>query len=101
MILNRFLWFTVFSFIVIHRFNEVFDGVVLAYDVEVADKISRILPGIHPYFGVKLKAKLLLFSPKPNMLLGRFPVTVTSPLFLLILSWVRKNVSLTLRVICG
>lgn len=80
-----------------------FDGVVLAYDVEVADKISRILPGIHPYFGVKLKAKLLLFSPKPNMLLGRFIMTHCCylSLFLLMPFGVKNNVSLTLRVICG
>ncbi|RVX03398.1 hypothetical protein CK203_019823 [Vitis vinifera] len=51
------------------RFNEIFDGVVLAYDVDIPSKDAKILPGIHPYFGVRLKAKLLLFSPKPNMLI--------------------------------
>lgn len=55
-----------------YRFNESFDGVVLAYDVQIQDKIAKILPGFHPHFGVKLKAKLLLFAPKPNMLLGSF-----------------------------
>ncbi|KAF7845135.1 DNA-directed RNA polymerase I subunit RPA43 [Senna tora] len=50
-------------------FHEVFDGVVLAYDVNFLDNCAKILPGVHPYFGVRLKAKLLLFSPKPNMLL--------------------------------
>lgn len=51
------------------KFNETFNGVVLAYDVNLPSKIARILPGIHPYFGVRLEAKLLLFHPKPNMLL--------------------------------
>ncbi|XP_058098800.1 uncharacterized protein LOC131243446 [Magnolia sinica] len=51
------------------QYNEAFDGVVLAYDVKIGSKHAKILPGITPYFGVKLKAKLLLFSPKPDMLL--------------------------------
>ncbi|KAL4650145.1 hypothetical protein ACB092_01G065600 [Castanea dentata] len=59
------------------RFNESFDGVVLAYDVQIQDKIAKILPGFHPYFGVKLKAKLLLFAPKPNMLLEGKVVKLT------------------------
>ncbi|CAA2993572.1 Hypothetical predicted protein [Olea europaea subsp. europaea] len=50
-------------------YNETFDGVVLAYDPNVRSNLAKILPGIHPYLGVRLKAKLLLFSPKPNMLL--------------------------------
>ena len=56
------------------RFNEIFDGVVLAYDVDIPSKDAKILPGIHAYFGVRLKAKLLLFSPKPNMLLGSISI---------------------------
>lgn len=51
------------------KFNETFDGIVLAYDVNILSDLAKILPGIHPYFGVKLKAKLLLFNPKPNMLI--------------------------------
>ncbi|PSR99606.1 DNA-directed RNA polymerase I subunit RPA43 [Actinidia chinensis var. chinensis] len=51
------------------KFNETFDGVVLAYDVNIHSKTTKILPGIHPYFGVRLQAKLLLFNPKPGMLL--------------------------------
>ncbi|TXG52090.1 hypothetical protein EZV62_021259 [Acer yangbiense] len=51
------------------KFSETFEGVVLAYDVNIRDKNAKILSGIHPYFGVSLKANLLLFSPKPNMLL--------------------------------
>ncbi|XP_057974855.1 uncharacterized protein LOC131162417 isoform X2 [Malania oleifera] len=51
------------------KFSEIFDGVVLAYDVHILDKKAKILPGVHPYFGVRLKTKLLLFSPKPDMLL--------------------------------
>lgn len=34
------------------------------------DPCSKIIPGITPYFGVKLKVDLLLFSPKPDTLLG-------------------------------
>lgn len=54
------------------RFDERFEGVLLAYDAKITDKSAKILSGVHPYFGVTLKAKLLLFSPKPNMLLGWF-----------------------------
>ncbi|KAI3989084.1 hypothetical protein MKX01_033120 [Papaver californicum] len=50
------------------KFSEMFDGVVLAYDVQVRNETARILPGVHPFYGVKLSAKLLLFSPKPDML---------------------------------
>ncbi|OWM64254.1 hypothetical protein CDL15_Pgr018826 [Punica granatum] len=59
------------------KFHEVFDAVVLAYDVEIVDKIAKNLPGLHPYFGVRLNAKLLLFSPKPNMLLEGKVVKLT------------------------
>lgn len=51
------------------KFSESLDGVLLAYDVDILGALGKILPGIHPYFGVKLKSKLLLFNPKPNMLL--------------------------------
>nr|DAD24492.1 TPA_asm: hypothetical protein HUJ06_025956 [Nelumbo nucifera] len=51
------------------KYNEIFDGVVLAYDVTIQNKNAKVLPGIYPCFGVKLKAKMLLFSPKPDMLL--------------------------------
>lgn len=44
----------------------------MAYDVEILGVLAKILTGIHPYFGVKLKSKLLLFNPKPEMLLGGF-----------------------------
>ncbi|XP_026429830.1 probable DNA-directed RNA polymerase I subunit RPA43 isoform X1 [Papaver somniferum] len=50
------------------KYNEMFDGVVLAYDVGVRNETARILPGVHPFYGVKLTAELLLFSPKPGML---------------------------------
>jgi hypothetical protein len=53
-----------------YRFSETLEGVVLAYDVQIQDDLAKILPALHPYFGVSLKAKLLLFAPKPNMLLG-------------------------------
>ncbi|XP_038898977.1 uncharacterized protein LOC120086413 isoform X2 [Benincasa hispida] len=50
------------------KFDEKFEGVLLAYEAKIIDKIAKILSGVHPYFGVTIKAKLLLFSPKPNML---------------------------------
>ncbi|KAE8714423.1 Mitochondrial [Hibiscus syriacus] len=50
-------------------FNEIFDGVLLAYDVHIPDKKAKILSGVHPYFDLKLKANLLLFSPKPDMII--------------------------------
>ncbi|PON93862.1 Nucleic acid-binding, OB-fold containing protein [Trema orientale] len=59
------------------KFNENFDGVVLAYEFNILDKNAKILNGIHPYLAVRLKAKLLLFSPKPNMLLEGKVVKVT------------------------
>ncbi|KAH9693283.1 SHS2 Rpb7-N domain-containing protein [Citrus sinensis] len=61
----------------VRLFNEIFEGVLLAYDVNILDKNGKILFGIHPYFGVKLKAKLLLFSPKPNMLVEGKVVRLT------------------------
>ncbi|XP_047323943.1 uncharacterized protein LOC124927548 [Impatiens glandulifera] len=52
------------------QFNQTFDGVLLSYDViETDNQVAKILPGIHPYFCVNLRTKLLLFHPKPNMLL--------------------------------
>ncbi|XP_022940043.1 uncharacterized protein LOC111445794 isoform X1 [Cucurbita moschata] len=51
------------------KFDERFEGVLLAYEANIIDKSAKILSGVHPYFGVTIKAKLLLFSPKPNMLL--------------------------------
>ncbi|KAI3760611.1 hypothetical protein L1987_51008 [Smallanthus sonchifolius] len=51
------------------KFNETFDGVLLAYSASSDDKLAKILPGLHPCFGVRLKAQLLLFNPKPSMIL--------------------------------
>ncbi|XP_047323585.1 uncharacterized protein LOC124927243 [Impatiens glandulifera] len=52
------------------QYNQVFDGVLLGYDViETENQVANILPGIHPFFGVRLRTKLLLFKPMPNMLL--------------------------------
>lgn len=62
------------------RFNETFDGVVLAYEPREPSNLAKILPGIHPYLGVKLKAKLLLFHPKPNMLIGSLLLMLCSAL---------------------
>ncbi|KAL8225332.1 hypothetical protein R6Q57_017889 [Mikania cordata] len=51
------------------KFNETFDGVLLAYSASTDDELAKILPGLYPCFGVRLKAQLLLFDPKPNMIL--------------------------------
>ncbi|XP_050220495.1 uncharacterized protein LOC126670722 isoform X2 [Mercurialis annua] len=59
------------------KFSEIFDGVVLAYEVKFQDKLAKIITGVHPYCGVRLKAELLLFSPKPDMLLEGKVVKVT------------------------
>ncbi|XP_048132365.1 uncharacterized protein LOC115754685 isoform X2 [Rhodamnia argentea] len=59
------------------QFSEIFDGVLLAYDVDIVDRNAKLLSGIHPYIGVRLKAKLLLFSPKPNMLIEGNVVKLT------------------------
>ncbi|ESW11681.1 hypothetical protein PHAVU_008G050600 [Phaseolus vulgaris] len=58
-------------------FSEIVGGVVLAYDVNSLDTCAKILPGVHPYLGVKLKANLLLFCPKPNTLLEGKVVKLT------------------------
>ncbi|VVA95379.1 unnamed protein product [Arabis nemorensis] len=50
------------------RYSETFDGVLLAYDAAVKSKQAKILAGLNPYFGVRVKAQLLLFDPKPNSL---------------------------------
>ncbi|KAL2630500.1 hypothetical protein R1flu_015186 [Riccia fluitans] len=52
------------------KFNEEFDGVVLAYlKPKIIGKSARILAGLTPYFHVDLTAKLLIFSPSPGMLI--------------------------------
>ncbi|KAK9065779.1 hypothetical protein SSX86_015180 [Deinandra increscens subsp. villosa] len=51
------------------KFNETFDGVLLAYSATTNDELAKILPGLHPCFGVRIKAQLLLFHPKPSMIL--------------------------------
>lgn len=74
---NSLLWFSFGTFYCFkmssflnYRYNETFDGVVLAYDPRNCSPLAKILTGINPYFGVKFEASLLLFNPKPNMLLG-------------------------------
>ncbi|KAJ6998777.1 hypothetical protein D5086_011588 [Populus alba] len=59
------------------KYSQAFDGVVLAYSVDPQDKCARILSGVHPYFGVRLRANLLIFSPKPKMLLEGKLVKIT------------------------
>ncbi|GAB4852502.1 hypothetical protein Ancab_016716 [Ancistrocladus abbreviatus] len=52
------------------KFNENFGGVLLAYEVvDIMSKRAKILSGLYPFLGVRLKANLLLFAPKENMLL--------------------------------
>ncbi|PHU05020.1 hypothetical protein BC332_25842 [Capsicum chinense] len=51
------------------KFNESLDGVVLTYEPKFSSNLAKIPPGIHPYFGMRFEAKLLLFHPKPDMLL--------------------------------
>jgi len=50
-------------------FHEAYDGILLAYSFDIQHKTAKVLPGLIPYFGVNLKAKLMVFSPKPNMLI--------------------------------
>ncbi|PWA62687.1 hypothetical protein CTI12_AA361610 [Artemisia annua] len=50
-------------------YDETFDGVLLAYSASTKNELGKILPGLNPYFGVKTQAQLLLFYPKPDMLL--------------------------------
>ncbi|KAJ6839085.1 uncharacterized protein M6B38_316430 [Iris pallida] len=50
-------------------YDEIFNGVVLAYEVTIQSRTAKILPGLVPHFGVKVKATFLIFSPRPNMLL--------------------------------
>jgi len=52
------------------RYNETFDGVLLAYDATVKSKQAKILTGLHPYFGVRVNTRLLLFDPKPKSFVG-------------------------------
>ncbi|GER26591.1 DNA-directed RNA polymerase [Striga asiatica] len=58
-------------------YNETFEGVVLAYDPRTSSTLAKILPGIQPYFGVRLKTRLLLFNPKPEMILEGEVVKIT------------------------
>jgi hypothetical protein len=52
------------------QYNETFDGVLLAYDATVKSKQAKILTGLHPYFGVRVNTRLLLFDPKPKSFVG-------------------------------
>ncbi|KAG6419693.1 hypothetical protein SASPL_116202 [Salvia splendens] len=58
-------------------YNETFGGVVLAYDPSIRSNLAKIVPGTFPCFGVQLKAKLLLFNPKPDMVLEGEVVKLT------------------------
>ncbi|CAK9213828.1 unnamed protein product [Sphagnum troendelagicum] len=55
--------------VLFRRYNEEFEGVVLAYlDPKIQGPTANILSGLPPYFHVQLKASFLLFSPKIGML---------------------------------
>ncbi|XP_074566346.1 uncharacterized protein LOC141822952 [Curcuma longa] len=60
----------------LQRHDEIFDGVILAYEVNIPSKRAKIISGLIPYIGVKIKENLLLFSPKPSMLLGVLSLVV-------------------------
>ncbi|CAL1384009.1 unnamed protein product [Linum trigynum] len=59
------------------KYDDAFDGVLLAYNVHAPENKGRILPGVHPFIAVRLEAKLLVFSPKADMLLEGKVVKVT------------------------
>uniref|UniRef100_A0A0D9XZY3 DNA-directed RNA polymerase subunit n=1 Tax=Leersia perrieri TaxID=77586 RepID=A0A0D9XZY3_9ORYZ len=50
-------------------YEDRFDGVLLAHEVLVNDKRAKILSGLVPYFGVPVYANLLLYSPRPDMMI--------------------------------
>ena len=53
------------------RYNEHFEGSVLAHlDTKIQGKTGTILEGLSPYFCVRLRTTLLLFSPKAGMIVG-------------------------------
>ncbi|KAG6408804.1 hypothetical protein SASPL_131827 [Salvia splendens] len=58
-------------------YNETFGGVVLAYDPNIRSNLAKIVPGTFTCFGVQLKAKLLLFNPKSDMVLEGEVVKLT------------------------
>jgi len=105
-----------------HRYEERFDGVLLAHKTTLVDEDSKddesegkgkkkvddksevegkkkvddksevegkkevkilrakILNGLVPYFGVRVHANLLIFSPKPDMILGKLLYFFATPL---------------------
>uniref|UniRef100_A0A0D9WMC6 DNA-directed RNA polymerase subunit n=1 Tax=Leersia perrieri TaxID=77586 RepID=A0A0D9WMC6_9ORYZ len=50
-------------------YEDRFDGVLLAHEAIIESKRGKILNGLVPYFGVPVHANLLLYSPKPDMML--------------------------------
>uniref|UniRef100_A0ACD5X025 Uncharacterized protein n=1 Tax=Avena sativa TaxID=4498 RepID=A0ACD5X025_AVESA len=53
----------------LYSYEERFDGVMLAHEFSLEGVKSQIMNGLIPYFGVPVHAKLLLFSPQPDMIL--------------------------------
>jgi hypothetical protein len=56
---------------ILHRYEDRFEGVLLAHEVVVNGDRAKILNGLVPYFGVPVHANLLLYSPQPDMILGK------------------------------
>jgi hypothetical protein len=56
----------------VYRYEDRFDGVLLAHEVQVEGHKAKIMDGLIPYFGVPVHANMLLFSPQPGMILGRW-----------------------------
>ncbi|XP_042432732.1 uncharacterized protein LOC122019319 [Zingiber officinale] len=47
--------------------DEIFDGVILVYEVNIPSKPAKIISGLIPHIRVTVKTNLLLFSPEPSM----------------------------------
>ncbi|CAM0882446.1 unnamed protein product [Alopecurus aequalis] len=52
-------------------YEDRLDGVLLAHEFAVEGHKAKIMDGLVPYFGVPVRASMLLFSPQPGMILGK------------------------------
>ncbi|KAI4374935.1 hypothetical protein MLD38_012870 [Melastoma candidum] len=59
------------------KYNEIFGGVLLAYDIRIDGKEAGVLQDILPHICVSLSGNLLVFNPKPDMLLEGTVVKLT------------------------
>ena len=65
-----------------YRYEDRFDGVLLVHEFSVESDKAKIMDGLVPYFGVPVLAHMLLFSPQPGMILGRFTYNLNElPIF--------------------